>query len=116
MASAPRKTLRLPSMCATTKPTSARPVTAITTFLPTMVPQSTAAGLLGHTLREARACAGRGGTEGLSPISCVGTGFLRQFDQRLPEPPGLSAWGEHGQSVDRVCDGRAPVSVRGVSG
>src|SRR5258708_32037464 len=51
MVSAPRKILRLPSMWAMTKPTSTRPVTAITTFLPTMVPHSTTAGLLDHTRR-----------------------------------------------------------------
>ena len=46
MASSPRKILRLPSMCAMTNPTRTTPVTAITTFLPTMVPQSTTTGLL----------------------------------------------------------------------
>src|SRR5437667_6832907 len=52
MASAPRKIFKLPSMCATTKPTSTMPVTAITTFLPTMVLHNATAGLLGHTLRD----------------------------------------------------------------
>src|SRR6266571_1300101 len=52
MASAPRKIFKLPSICATTKPTSTMPVTAITTFLPTMVLHNATAGLLGHTLRD----------------------------------------------------------------
>src|SRR2546422_1960868 len=52
MASAPRKTFKLPSMCAITKPTSTMPATAITTFLPTMVLHNVTAGLLGHTLRD----------------------------------------------------------------
>src|SRR5436309_154139 len=51
MAWAPRKILRFPSMCAMTKPTSTMPVTAITTFLPTIVPHNAASGLLGQTLR-----------------------------------------------------------------
>src|SRR5437879_5626713 len=51
MAWAPRKILRFPSMCAMTKPTSTMPVTAITTFLPTIVPHNTASGLPGQTLR-----------------------------------------------------------------
>src|SRR5262245_45011242 len=38
-------------MCAMTKPTSTMPVTAITTFLPTIVPHNRASGLLGQTLR-----------------------------------------------------------------
>src|SRR5258705_12967703 len=41
-------------MWATTKPTSTKPVTAITTFLPTMVLHNVAAGLLGHTVGERR--------------------------------------------------------------
>ncbi len=45
-----------------------------------------AAGLLGHTLREARAGAGRGGTEGLSPISCVGIAF-----SSIPSRPSRAA-------------------------
>src|SRR5258705_13544231 len=52
MASAPRKIFKLPSMCAMTKPTRTMPVTAITTFLPTMVLDNVAAGLLGHTWRD----------------------------------------------------------------
>src|SRR6185503_17788392 len=39
-------------------PTSTMPVTAITTFLPTIVSHSTVAGLLGHTVRERRSGAG----------------------------------------------------------
>jgi hypothetical protein len=50
MACAPRKIFKLPSMCAMTKPTSTMPVTAITTFLPTMVLHSATIGLLGQTL------------------------------------------------------------------
>src|SRR5258706_10460848 len=52
MASAPRKIFKLPTICAMTKPTSTMPVTAITTFLPTMVFHNATAGLLGHTLRD----------------------------------------------------------------
>src|SRR5690242_15908503 len=55
MAPAPRKIFRLPSMCPTTKATSTAPVTAMTTFLPTMVLHSATAGLLGHTVGERRA-------------------------------------------------------------
>src|SRR5690349_19318092 len=54
MVAGPRKILRLPSMCAMTKPTSTMPVTAITTFLPTMVPHTAETGLAGHTPRGAR--------------------------------------------------------------
>src|SRR6185369_11185063 len=57
MASAPRKILRLPTMWAMTKPTSTRPVTAITTFLPTIVPHSTTNGWLDQTPRGAAAAA-----------------------------------------------------------
>jgi hypothetical protein len=52
MACAPRKIFKLPSMCAMPKPTSTMPVTAITTFLPTMVSHNAMAGLLGHTRRD----------------------------------------------------------------
>src|SRR5258707_4341923 len=52
---APRKVLRLPSMCATTKPTRTIPVTAITTFLPTIVPHSNTNGLPDQTPRGAAA-------------------------------------------------------------
>src|SRR5258708_11428021 len=55
MVGAPRNIVRLPSMCAMTNPTRMRPVTAITTFLPTMVPHSEMAGLADHTPRGAAA-------------------------------------------------------------
>ena len=58
MASAPRKILRLPSMCAMTNPTRTTPVTAITTFLPTMVPHKATAGLVDQTRRGFQAGSG----------------------------------------------------------
>src|SRR5258706_598983 len=68
MASAPRKIFRLPSMWATTKPTRTIPVTAITTFLPIMVPHNVATGLLGHTVPERRPRAG-GACSAVMPAS-----------------------------------------------
>src|SRR5258708_4216041 len=76
MASAPRKILRLPSMWAMTKPTSTRPVTAITTFLPTTVPHSTAAGLLDHLRRGFLAGAEPGRSAALPSSNCIAIGFL----------------------------------------
>src|SRR6185436_5141730 len=55
MVGAPKNIFKFPSMCATTKPTKTRPVTAITTFLPTIVPHSTANGWLDQTPRGAAA-------------------------------------------------------------
>src|SRR5258706_15253052 len=55
MVGAPRNIFKFPSMCATTKPTRTIPVTAITTFLPTIVPHSTTNGWLDQTPRGAAA-------------------------------------------------------------
>src|SRR5271163_4332549 len=76
MASAPRKILRLPNMWAMTKPTSTRPVTAITTFLPTMVPHSTTAGLLDQTRRALLTGADRGRSAAVPSSNRVAIDFL----------------------------------------
>src|SRR5258708_38671601 len=52
MAAETRNICKWRSMCAMTKPRSTMPVTAIATFLPTMVLHNAPAGLLGHTLRD----------------------------------------------------------------
>src|SRR5258707_13031763 len=55
MVGAPRNIFKFPSMCATTKPTRTIPVTAITTFLPTIVLHSNTNGLPDQTPRGAAA-------------------------------------------------------------
>src|SRR5262249_22508274 len=93
MASAPRKILRLPSMWAMTKPTSTRPVTAITTFLPTTVLQSTTAGLLDQTRRALRTDAGFGRPVALPLSNWVAIRFLRAAPGwRGPVPGNSAVW------------------------
>src|SRR4051794_29387557 len=105
MASAPRKIFRLPIMWAMTKPTSAMPVTAITTFLPTTVPHSTTAGLLDHTRRDFLTGAGFARFAALPLCSWVAIGFL------LGVVPSVSSLVGRGPAVlRRPLRGRDPVA------
>ncbi len=65
-------------MCAITNPTSTIPVTAITTFLPTIVRQRASAGLVGQTCRDVPRGSGRlrSTTAAVSCCGCI-VGILK---------------------------------------
>ena len=58
-------------MWAMTNPTSTTPVTAITTFLPTVVPHSATTGLVGQNRRACAAPVRPGKVTGFSLIACT---------------------------------------------
>src|SRR6476619_678279 len=93
MVGAPRNIFKFPSMCATTKPTKTRPVTAITTFLPTIVRHSTTNGWLDQTPRGVAAAAKFAVLEldALMLLAKSSDPFLVRFDGRKnTQPEGKS--------------------------